>query len=284
MRSKPGHGKVLSYYEFGATSMFASRADQRFSYCQYVPESYEEEGCATYPLVVLIHGTERAAQAYRDRFSDFAERHQCIVLAPLFPCGIDEPGELDNYKFIKYRDIRFDFVLLAMIAEISERYRLSGERFLMHGFSGGGHFVHRFLYLHPRRLLAASIGAPGMVTLLDDTKPWWIGTSDLEQVFGKALDIEALRAVKVQMIVGAEDVETWEITARPGSPRWIPGANDCGRTRVDRIRALRDSFAGRGIDVRLDVVPGVAHEGHNKLLLDQVKDFFASALGATGRA
>lgn len=61
---------------------------------------------------------------------------------------------------------QFDHVLLAMVDEIAP-LPLAAGRFLMHGFSGGGHFAHRFFSLHPRRLLGASIGAPGMVTLLD---------------------------------------------------------------------------------------------------------------------
>ena len=62
------HGKAISYYGFGRTSMYACQYDQRFSYCLYVPESYEEEGSTTYPLAVIVHGTNRPAQEYRDRF------------------------------------------------------------------------------------------------------------------------------------------------------------------------------------------------------------------------
>lgn len=278
MNKTPGHGVNLSYYEFGATSLFACQADQRFSYCLYVPTGYDEAGTARYPLAVLIHGTERGAQRYRDEFIEFADAHQCIILAPLFPCGITEPGELDNYKFIQFHDIRFDHVLLAMVDEVAARYRLDAGRFMIHGFSGGGHFVHRFLYLHPRRLVAASIGAPGMVTLLDAGKRWWVGTGDLQQVFGSAVDLAAMRSVAIQMIVGAEDRETWEITVPEISPRWMPGVNECGTTRIERLEALRDSFVAHGLEVRFDVIPGVAHEGWRPALLDGVKDFFARVL------
>ena len=34
------------------------------------------------------------------------------------------------------------------------------QRFALFGYSGGGHFVHRFFMLHPQRLWALSIGAP----------------------------------------------------------------------------------------------------------------------------
>lgn len=278
MRSTPGHGVNLSYYHFGRTTMFACRADQRFSYCLYVPESYDEAASQTYPLAVVVHGTDRTAQAYRDLFADFAEAQQCIVLAPLFPAGVIEPGELSSYKFIAFHDIRFDHLLLAMIDEVAALYRIEADRFLLHGFSGGGHFAHRFFYLHPQRLLGVSVGAPGMVTLLDRDRDWWVGVRDLEARFGIALDEAAMRHVPVQMVVGAEDTETWEIAIAPGSPLWMAGADLAGANRQDRMRALKASFERVGIGVRHDVVPGVAHNGY--LVLDPVKAFFADALAA----
>jgi hypothetical protein len=58
----------------------------------------------------------------------------------------------------------------------------------------------------------------------------------------------------------------------------MPGVNECGRTRIERLKALRDSFLEHGIDVRYDVIPGVAHEGYRPALLSAVKDFFSKAL------
>ena len=73
MRNVQGHGKKLSYYDFGHTTVYASRYDQRFAYCAYVPHDYEEDGDKTYPLAVIVHGTERGMEAYRNAFADFAE-------------------------------------------------------------------------------------------------------------------------------------------------------------------------------------------------------------------
>jgi dienelactone hydrolase len=230
--------------------------------------------------VVVIHGTERGAQRYRDEFIAFAESEQCVVLAPLFPASIEVPGDLENYKFIAFCGIRFDRVLLEIVDEVAEKYRIDSERFLIHGFSGGGHFVHRFLYLHPRRVIAASIGAPGMVTLLDDKKPWHLGTSNLEETFGIAADINALRDVRVQMIVGGDDTATWEITVPETSRLYMPGVNDAGETRIERLTSLKESFIAHGIDVQMEIVPGVGHEGWKPALLDRVKEFFRAALAS----
>jgi hypothetical protein len=268
----------LGYYERGATPFFACAADARASFCLYVPRSYDEAGTSPADLIVLVHGTERGAARYRDEFAGFAEETGAIVLAPLFPVGLDRPLGYDNYKFLEHAGVRYDLLLLAMVDQIAERYRLRRDALLLHGFSGGGHFAHRFAYLHGKRLRAVSIGAPGVVTLLDPALPWWAGTDGMAAKFGLPLDLDALRGVQVQMVVGEADTETWEITVPPDSPLFLPGINDAGVTRIDRLRSLAASFSKQGVRVRFDLIPGVAHEGWQPALLDRVRDFFRAAL------
>lgn len=279
---RQGHGKRLTYYDWGATPFFALQADMRVSYCLFVPEDYAEDGADSYDLVVPMHGTERGAATYRDQFADFARANRCIVLAPLFPCNLLGPDDLDNYKLIEAGGMRFDLLLLAMIDEVAAKYRLRSSRFVLHGFSGGGHFAHRFFYLHPERLIGVSIGAPGVVTLLDQALPWWTGVADIADRFGVALDLDAMRRVAVQMVVGAADTETWEITIPEGSSWWMPGANDAGATRIERLQSLRGSFEAEGIAVSFDTVPGVAHNGW--AVLQPVQEFFADVFAADRRA
>ncbi|WP_329455196.1 hypothetical protein [Streptomyces sp. NBC_01497] len=144
-------------------------------------------------------------------------------------------------------------------------------RMLLHGFSGGGQFVHRFAYLHPDRLAAVSIGAPGRVTRISDDIPWWLGTADLVERFGTPLDLPELRDTQVLMVVGANDVETWEIAE--------PGLDAGGETRVDRLTALHDNFTRHGIGARLEIVPGVAHNGI--AVMPVVQRFFSDVLHGT---
>ncbi len=63
----------------------------------------------------------------------------------------------------------------------------------------------------------------------------------------------------------------------------MDGADATGRTRLERLAALRDNFRANGIAVRHDVVDGVAHAPMR--VLEPVKDFFAALLqqrAATG--
>ncbi|MFD7438196.1 alpha/beta hydrolase [Streptomyces sp. NPDC059861] len=259
----------------GGTPFFASRHDQRLSYTLYVPKDHTAQADPL-PLVVIQHGTGRSAEAYRDQWAQFAIDHRCVILAPLFPAGLVEPGELHSFKFLEYRGTRFDEELLHIVDEVGERFNTETERFLLHGFSGGGQFAHRFAYAHPERLAGVSIGAPGRITQLDDSLPWWLGTGGFEERFGIKIDLAALREVPVQMVIGSEDTETWEIN-NVGGPNWMDGVEHTGRTRIERLEALRASFEAQGVPVRFDIVPGVAHRGSQ--VAPAVQEFMAGLLG-----
>lgn len=267
--------RARAMYDLGHGIVFASRKDPRFSYTTYVPPHIAE---ARHPmeLVVVMHGTGRSFVEYRDAFAEFARWNDCIVLCPLFPAGVLGDGNRDGFKYMKEGDIRYDHVLLDMVAEVEEKFSCDFSRFSLFGFSGGGHFANRFSILHPERLWAVSIGAPGSVTLLDPEKDFWVGIRDLKARFGKDLNLEALRKVAVHMVVGKADLETWEITHREGGRHYMPGCNDAGRTRPERLATLRRSFEAAGVDVQLDIVDNVPHDGLK--CVDVVQDFLAKTL------
>src|SRR5699024_6258517 len=107
-----------------------------------------------------------------------------------------------SYKFIKSENIRYDFILLDMIDELSEKYRVEKEKFLIYGFSGGGQFVHRFYYLYPERLKGVSIGAPGKITYINTNKKWYVGTGNLKEEFNIDLKLQEMKRVPIQMVIG----------------------------------------------------------------------------------
>ncbi|MCA0921415.1 alpha/beta hydrolase family protein [Pseudooceanicola nanhaiensis] len=278
----PTTDRAKSLYQRGATVAFSCKADPRFCYVLYVPEDLDDRPADAPPprLLVGVHGTGRANIGYRDSFVEFARYNNCVVLAPLFPVGVlgDENG--NGYKYIEEGDIRYDKVLLAMVEEVEAKLGLSFPKFMLFGFSGGGHFTHRFLYLHPERLSAVCIGAPGSVTLIDDSRDWWVGTRDMEARFGKALDLGAVAKVEGLVVVGAVDRETWEITHKPGSRHWMEGANDAGETRIDRATSLTASLQNAGMTVELIKVPNEAHRMEG--MVPTIKAFFRKHLQKTG--
>jgi hypothetical protein len=267
--------RAKALYEYGPTSIYSSKHDPRFPYCLYVPPSLGQGGEKP-ELIVAMHGTGRGFTGYRDAFSAFARWNNCIILAPLFPIGVTGDGYRDGFKYMREGNIRYDQILLAIVEEVSERYGIAFDRFGLFGYSGGGHFAHRFLMLQPNKLWSVSIGAPGSVTLLDPTRDWWVGTRNFAELFGQELDIPAMKQVAVQMVVGAADLETWEITHKPGGRNWMPDANHAGANRPERLASLRDNFAAHGIAARFDLVPNTPHDGVK--VVPVVEDFFAGEL------
>ncbi|GAA1579206.1 hypothetical protein GCM10009789_36130 [Kribbella sancticallisti] len=249
-----------------ARAVVMTSYDDRFSYSLYVPRVYST-------LAVVVHGTDRDVLGYRDAFAGFAEENDCMILAPLFPADVPDP---DGYKYLCRGQIRYDEILLGMVDEVAGRYDIATERFLLFGFSGGGHFTHRFLYLHPDRLLAASIGAPGAVTLLDGARPWPAGIADTADCLGHKIDPAAVAAIAVQLVVGEKDLSTDGIATDARHPAWIAGVNDAGVPRPARLHALRESLEHHGAQVRYDLVPEAAHDA--PAIFPVVQAFFSDIL------
>lgn len=268
-------------YHLGATTVYSHPQDPRFAYTLYVPEGIEDPD-RQIDLVVSLHGSTRSMEIYRNGFAEFGRWNDCVILSPLFPVGVLGDSNGEGYKHLIEGDIRYDQILLDMVANVGAKYKRDFNTFALFGYSGGGQFTHRFCYLHPERLWAASIGAPGSVTLLDVDKDWWVGVRGIEARFGKAIDHDALRKVPVHMVVGDADLETWEITHRVGGRHYMPGANDAGRTRPERLATLKASFEAAGIDVRFDLLPNVPHMGLK--VMPAAQDFFAQVLKKKRRA
>lgn len=65
----------------------------------YVPSDYDENSSKRYPLIVLVHGTERGPHYYLEQNREFAEEHGVILLAPLFPVGTHGGGHFAHRFF-----------------------------------------------------------------------------------------------------------------------------------------------------------------------------------------
>jgi hypothetical protein len=267
-------------YDVGCTTVYAARRDPRFSYCLYVPP--ESRSTPVRPeLVVVVHGSPRTFMDFRDRFQDFGLANNVMILSPLFPVGAGGDGNPDGYKYLSEPGLRYDQILLDLVSEISARWSLSFDRFALFGFSGGAQFANRFLLVRPESLWAVSLGAPGSVTLFDPSRDWWVGTRNLEERFGVTPTLGALQGVPVQLLVGSADLETSEITHREGGRNWMPGANDAGASRPERLEALRATLSAARVSVTHEVIPGVSHDPTP--VIERAKPFLAARLAELRR-
>ncbi len=247
---------------------YTCKFDPRFSYFVYLPESYNTiDQPESYNTIVLIHGSERSAESYRNRFKLFAEETNSVIIVPLFPVGIPESGnieaDLGNYFMAVENGIRFDEILINMINEFWDRFNLKANKIMLHGFSGGAQFAHRFFYIHPERIKCISIGSMSMITYLFDTEKWPLGCMDIQNLYGVAFNIDKLKNKPIQIIVGDKDTSTVENTFG-------------GKNRLEKTKSLFDDYMKNGLNVRYDIVEGVGHNGFK--LLDKVFDFFRGSI------
>lgn len=227
-----------------------SRLDGRFGYLAHVPRDARR----SLQTLVVIHGSDFKHEVVCRYFAALAEETGCLVLAPLFaPSGAVNPDP-NGFKFLSSSHAAYDRVLLDMVNVAGEKFGCARERFFLFGFSGGAQFAHRFLYVYPTRLHAVSIAAPGMVTVIDPGRPAWVGTQGLGALCGNDLDLQEVRRVTVQLLVGSKDVEPHVGGAGQES------YNYAGGNRVERLHTLQVNYQLRGIRVSHHEVAGAGHE------------------------
>jgi dienelactone hydrolase len=110
---------------------------------------------------------------------------------------------------------RVDLQLTAMIDAARKKLAATGQpiqtRVLMAGFSASGAFTNRFTVLHPERVLAAAAGSPGgwpiapVAVDQGDALRYPVGIADVKELTGQAVDLDALRRVRLLFFLGDLD-------------------------------------------------------------------------------
>lgn len=258
----------------GHTPLKAVESDPRVSYALYIPQQHYDTDPVPkkLPLLVWVHGTVRKLAAlHGEDFVSFANSTPCAILAPLFPSGLDGPMDLDSYKMLRSKSLASDLALLSILDEVAARWPgIRTDKVFMMGFSGGGQFVQRFLYIYPERLLAVSVGAPGRTTMLNPVQPWPVGVANVESMFSRPIRKETIQQVPIQLIVGSADEhvhgseEFWDWLEQ------VKGKIDKGQQKSElqvmkqgRLQTLQDlhrSWENDNIASQLHVIEGISHE------------------------
>lgn len=232
----------------------ALRDDDRFRFAWSTPRAG-----GRHRLIVVIHGSERDHVATRDAFSNLARRHNVAVVAPLFPVGAVEPGYGDGYKFLREGDVDYIGLLDRLLAQFRADIADVTSQFVLFGFSGGAQFAQRYSLFRGRDLTGLIIAAPGGVTLPDEQIEWWPGLRGAEAAIGRNVDLRALQAVPMAVIVGQEDLSLGLVSREAGSRDGSAYADIAGTSRLERARTLHRAMTGLGATACLIELPGVGH-------------------------
>ena len=237
-------------------------SDPRFPYWVHLPDWYYDEKTPSYQLMVIIHGTGCAVEGYLKEARELADAHHMALLAPLFPGGLIDRDDFNSYKLLSCGGVRYDLILLSMVEDMKRRYPgVKTDQFFLFGHSGGGQFANRFLFAHPERLKAVSIGAPGRPTFLNKEEDYFWGIRDFKKYFEKDVDLEAVAKVPVQITVGELD------TKYIGDPPY-------GDNRVARMKSLQKNLEENGVNASLVILPGLEHGDGEKERVQTAQKFF----------
>ncbi|WP_144792123.1 hypothetical protein [Kocuria palustris] len=256
----------------GAGDYEFSHGDQELD----VHYSNEAADPATARIVVVMHGTGRTADSYRDAFAAEAQGENVIILAPEFDDNAYEGSE--DYQGgnleegdgdVNEEEDRSFELIEPMVDDVVERVGGEQDSFSIFGHSAGGQFVHRYLAYAPDAPVDAAVAAnAGWYMMPDDTIAFPYGTGEAP------VDVDTERWVAQDMLVllGEDDVEQDE------NLRDTPEAMAQGQTRLERGRSFHEAgeeaAAGGDFGWELRTVPDAGHDKAE--MAPEAKDYILS--------
>lgn len=220
-----------------------------------------------------------------------ADRLGVAVLMPVFPRSATDwkiyTHALDRDALLtgKKEFVRLDLQLVRMIDDARTRLKkekLNFERrVLMTGFSASAMFVNRFAFLHPKRVKAAAVGAPGgwamapVASFGGKLLPYPIGTGDFETAAGGKFDLKSLRRVALLMFLGEAD-DNDSVVFRDGYEKTDEDLICAlfGKTPVERWRVSEKLYRDNGLNAEFKLYPHVKHTV-TKEMLDDILAFLS---------
>lgn len=221
----------------------------------------------------------------------------CPMLVPMFPWPEAQNRvfvqALDRDCFLTEIDVlrRPDRQLIAMADDAQRLLTSRGwtvdSRLLLSGFGVSGMFAQRFTALHPDRVLAAAVGAPGGWPLAPverwqgTTLPYPVGIADIESLAGTPFDLEGWSAVPQFVFMGDLDI----IDTVPADDGYEDSDEELvfaqfGASPAARWEAASGISASVSGNVRFRMYEETGHEFTDAMKADLVA-FFRDALGAS---
>jgi hypothetical protein len=134
------------------------------------------------PLLVLNPSFNHSGAEYildSNSWARFADEYGICLLIPEFEFGNERAGGGYEYEQAAFWSGK---TLLQAVKWLGDRYPVNTDRFLIHGYGGGGIFASGFVRLAPERCLAASLSSFGSMTTRFDGCPDLKPFSELKSV------------------------------------------------------------------------------------------------------
>jgi poly(3-hydroxybutyrate) depolymerase len=163
--TKNSHPEIGRYLK----SSIQTKNQNVLQYFVRMPKHYSKDS----KLLILVHGITRKPLQMLSLLAKDVDKHQPIMVAPLFDRQTWRGYQQLNCMHSKERA---DNALLSVISDLTETLDLQKTRCNLVGFSGGGQFAHRFAFAHPDRIEKLVTISAGWYTHPDNQLQYPYGT------------------------------------------------------------------------------------------------------------
>lgn len=180
------------------------------------------------PVVFVMHGSERDALGYRDRWHDLANEYDFLLVVPEFR-DRQFPGEeyyslgnvFDDKGLLKDESGWSYAAIEAIFEDLHSRFGITTESFSLFGDSVGAEFVQRYVFHVPRSGADRIVAANAEQYLMPDfDEPYPDGLK------GSGVDESQLAGALQQsfvVLLGTGDIDTGDADPGAGTDPSLPG-------------------------------------------------------------
>ena len=239
-------------HSVGRGAVAANDSGSSLQYLVYLPNSLNRD----LDPIVFVHGYKRRADMQVEQLKMISDITGRALLAPCFT----KEQHRRYQRLGKGTDgLRADRYFDACLEDVTARYDLKTEKFLLIGYSGGAQFGHRYAMVHPHRVTRLIAIAAGWYTYPDAAISYPHGLATAGKLRAVSINPEVFLRIPMNVLVGANDLDSVNLRRNSRLDK------QQGKDRVERARrwVLAMRMAARlyrvDVDISYQEVPGIGH-------------------------
>jgi len=225
---------------------------------------------------------------------DFAEKLGVVLLKPAFPRWKSDwryythALDRDTLKTQISSIVRLDLQLFNMVSDLKEKLEAmnmkANKKVLLFGYSASAMFANRFTVLHPEKVLASAVGAPGGWPIAPLSKykgtslRYPIGVSDINDVSKIKFNLKEFQGVKQFIFMGDQDTND----SVKYDDSYDPEDRDIiftvfGKKPLDRWPKIKKIYSKLSKNTKFKLYENTGHTITDEMLSDII-DFFTKSM------
>lgn len=214
---------------------------------------------ANAPIIIVMHGARRNADAYRDNWIALAQTYGFVVYAPEFSKAQFPKSNAYNMGGLTSVKTSAFYAIEPLFDAIKKRRQTKQKNYYIFGHSAGAQFVHRFVFFRAKTRYKMAIAAnAGWYTLTSKNHNWPYGLGRLKS---RRYNMKEAFQKPLMILLGDKDTDSNEKNLRKTPEAMIQGPHRRARgiyfLRLASAAAKASKFK---LKWRFKVVPNVGHD------------------------